>query len=317
MDEVVAVLEEEASQRIEFYDGEPPLSQTDIETRTDSGPANEEDIYTAGEELMDIYDNLFDVETDLETREDFKENFVYDPDIRSLIKPKASPNSAILYGAAAGTGLLLSVADPANTGIYAVASLALGQSYNYRMNKNLADASYDDKTGTIGISVEKESLVDAVDVLSAELVHAYQDEFDSVTWGEKDLLSSIDPRTPAIREGFERATRIKALETLASDDFMDEEWEKLAHKRKTSAVVNGYLQAKEELNGTGTETAKDLGLSKDSSETALEKISSTESTKYDLVASVILGNEIIRGEDIFNELFNGEKDIEEVLIGTP
>ena len=281
MDEVVAVLEEEASQRIEFYDGEPPLSQTDIETRTDSGPANEEDIYTAGEELMDIYDSLFDVETDLETREDFKENFVYDPNMKSLMKPEASPNSAILYGAAAGTGLLLSVADPANTGIYAVASL------------------------------------DAVDVLSAELVHAYQDEFDSVTWGEKDLLSSIDPRTPAIREGFERATRIKALETLASDDFMDEDWKKLAHKRKTSAVVNGYIQAKEELNGTGTETAKDLGLSKDSSETAVENISSTESTKYDLVASVILGNEIIRGEDIFNELFNGEIDIEEVLIGTP
>lgn len=317
MDEVVAVLEEEASQRIEFYDGEPPLSQTDIETRTDSGPANEEDIYTAGEELMDIYDSLFDVETDLETREDFKENFVYDPNMKSLMKPEASPNSAILYGAAAGTGLLLSVADPANTGIYAVASLALGQSYNYRMNKSLADASYDDKTSKIGISLEKESLVDAVDVLSAELVHAYQDEFDSVTWGEKDLLSSIDPRTPAIREGFERATRIKALETLASDDFMDEDWKKLAHKRKTSAVVNGYIQAKEELNGTGTETAKDLGLSKDSSETALENISSTESTKYDLVASVILGNEIIRGEDIFNELFNGEIDIEEVLIGTP
>lgn len=311
----MAVLEDEVSNRISRYDGDPPLSQSEIEAEDDSVIADEEDIYRVGDKLLDLYDNLLEVETDQDTREDLKDSFVYNPGLKSLLKPEASINSAVLYGTSLGTGLLLSMADPAHTEIYAVASVALGQSYNYRMNRSLANASYDDKTETIGISTDKETLVDATDILAAELVHAYQDNFDSATWGENNLITSFDPRTPAIREGFERATRIKALETLASDNFMDQDWETLAHKRKTSTIINGYLQGIED--DIDMETLSDLGLSKESSETAMDNIDSAESRKYDLVASRILGNEIIHGERVFSELFNGNVEFEEFTRGTP
>lgn len=282
--------------------------RADISDYEISGPeADEADIEYAADFFMDVYDRLLDVDSS-GVREEVQDSIVYDPSLRDRLTPELDFNSALLYSAGLGSGACLALAKPESAEVALAGGLALGHYFQTKWKGTRADQNFDAFSNTIGVSEDPITVKEGENSLASELYHFYQKEFDSSTWGRKGIRGKRDENTQMIREGTERALKLKALEAAAEEELLEEEQDSYYSKLVGSTVINGFAEMADQRAEISIEKLERLGLERDISEDFMDKIGSDNNRFYDIVASAMLTAEQTAGERIYSEVFHGEFD---------
>lgn len=297
---VVEQMRSEAKKYAQRFDGEPYLSQTEIDETINNAKADLEDVYTAADELMDFYDDLLDVDT-ADVREEFKDDILYDMSVREMLSPRLDKQTAKIFGSGLVAPAAAAIMEPSMAEEVLVASTLLCEYFNTKGTVSNAEAGYNPFSQKIGVSRDTLQERKAYDNLASELLHRYQHHFDSETWMDVNRSSEVDPVT----EGFERASKIEALDHFDQIGFRGLNWQELHDMRRASTAINGYAQALSEISDISVDDMVDLGLSESKASEAVENVGTDSSRGYDLLAASLLA----RGKDsdsTYSEVFHGD-----------
>lgn len=279
------------------FDGEPYLSQKEINQYLDGPEASKDDVYDAADFLIGFYDELLGQDAD--ARGDFKQDILYNMSWNEILKPRMDRQTARIFTPALAASGLIAAIEPSMLGEVALASSAYCAVSNARATASNAEADYNPFSGKIGVSKGELPERQAYDTLASEMVHKYQHRFNSPTWEDARETKGEPPLT----QGFERAVKIKALDNFAEEEFKGLDWEELHDMRMASTAVNGYAQALEETSQVTEQDMLELGLTGEKAREAVENVGSEESKGYDVVAASLLAQEQASGPQIYEEVF--------------
>jgi len=297
------------SHYVDRVDSHLKLSQNEYEV--DGAVASKDDVYEAADFLMGFYDQILGVDSS-DSREEFKDNIIYDTDFMDHFVPSLDVATASMYAVGLGTGGALAVGGLSQPSYNLIFGLAAAQYFQTSLSKERSDGSFDRFSKDIGISNDEVPRKQAFDILSAELYHAFQVEFDSPTWRE-GRIKEFCTDTQKKREGTERAVRVKSLQEFAEQNFFGENWENLYNQKKATTLVRGYLQQLSHDKSVDERDVLDVGVPEDLVDEALETIDSTESVNYDSTAAAIMTFEEVNSERIYEEVFHGRTDPLEII----
>lgn len=304
MFDLLMVLDEVRSQAetyVDRFDGEPPLSQREINETLEGEDASRKDVYDAADELMDFYDDLLDRDTS-DVRDEFKDDILYDMSAKEMISPRLDKQSAKIFGSGLAAPAAFAVYEPSMAGEALAASLMVCEYFNTKGTVSNAEAGYNPFSEKIGVSKDTLPKREAYDTLASELFHRHQHHFGSDTWMEVNRSNDVPPLT----EGLERASKIRALSHFSDEEFQGLDWEELYDKRAASTLVNGYAQALSEVSDLEEQDLVDIGLSEEKAGEAIDNVGSGESKGYDLLAASLLVQEGLEGDRVYRDTFDGD-----------
>ena len=298
---VVDRMRSQAQMYAQQFDGEPYLSQKEINETLDEGEVSKERVNEAADELMGFYDELLG-EDSSELREEFKEDILYDMSIGEILRPRADKQTAAIFGSGLVAPAAFALIEPSMAGEALGLSGLVCEAYNARSTASNAEAGYNPFSSKIGVSRGTLPERQAYDTLASELFHRYQHEFDSETW--MDIRRSED--VPPLTEGLERAVKIEALDYFADENFRDLDWGTLRDQRAASTAINGYAQALSETSGVEESDLVELGLTSEKASEALENVDSGENKGYDLVASSLRAQRNTSDPQVYEDVYKGD-----------
>lgn len=191
------------------YPNAPPLTDSLLQ-ELDGPLASRADLYERFDDLTRFYDDLFDVDS-TPYRKTWREHLLYDCSRREYLSLLTSdlPESLSLV---------------------------------------FITGRYSARTGWIGVCSGQLPEAAAYTYLASELCHAYQDQFNSVTWTH-----------PYLREGFEQAVSVRAQAHLASE-LKHDSLAHLADRYRTKTLVEGVLAHGTRRGGITPRAVRELGI---------------------------------------------------------
>ena len=300
---VLGEMRSQAQMYAQQFDGEPYLSQKEINDTLDGKEASKKQVNEAADELMGFYDQLLGEDTS-DLREGFKDDILYDMSVGEILRPRADKQTAAIFGSGLVAPAAFALIEPSMAGEALGLSGLVCEAYNARSTASNAEAGYNPFSKKIGVSRGTLPERQAYDTLASELFHRYQHEFDSDTW--MDIRRSED--VPPITEGLERAVKIEALDYFAENEFRGLDWETLRDQRAASTAINGYAQALSEISDVEESDLVELGLTSEKASEALDNVGSAESKGYDVVASAILNQGSINS-GVYRDIYKGRFEV--------
>lgn len=192
------------------YPEKPPLNEH-IERELTDPRANKEDIYACFETLIDIYDELLAVDS-TPYRDAWRDHILYDCSRQERLE-------------------ILGSDLPASLTLVWISGRYAGRSGGY-----------------IGVNSGRRPEPAAYSTLASELLHAYQDQFDSPTLHH-----------PYLMEGMDLGAAIRALEQLG-DEWNDDAITHLATRQRTQALLQGVIAHGIQAGGNTAREVRSLGL---------------------------------------------------------
>lgn len=305
---VLNAMKSQAETYARKFDGEPYLNQTEINGMLDGRKASKEEVSEAADSLMEFYDGILGQDTE-DLREEFKEDILYDMSWNQILRPRMDRQTARIFAPGIAASGLIAAIEPSMLGEVALASTAFCQASNVKATVSNAEADYNPFSGKIGVSRGELPERQAYDTLASEMVHKYQHRFDSKTWKDARMVDG----EPSLTQGFERAAKIKALDNFAEEEFQDLDWGQLHDMRMASTAINGYAQVLSENSDVRGEDMRELGLTDEKAEEAVENIDSQESKGYDVIAASLIAEEQVSGSKVYEDVFEEGSDSDAVL----
>ncbi|WP_132061063.1 hypothetical protein [Halorussus amylolyticus] len=263
--------------RTQFLD-HPPLSER-LRYDSDTPFASEADLHRCFQEFIQIYDDLFEVDS-TPYRNQWRDHLVYDVSRREHLRLMASdPPSSLMLVWIGGR--------------------------------------YAGSTGHIGVSTGRLPVPRAYSLLASELLHAYQDCFDSPTGNH-----------PYLQEGMDRAASAQALAQLPHTLDEDNAVAHAANRQRAKALLAGTLAHGTRHGGITPASVRDLGVTTDELSALQAALpwrvlgrvqpryrwgSVAFLPNYDLFGSLLLVSETMGVSDTYSRAFWGDHPWDELI----